>query len=313
MFHTLGRHKKLVAATTTTTCSLALAFYYLNASSSEQQLPPLSSALQPNQSLQCPLVEKQQLTHDTALFRFGLPTPGHRLGLPLNATSHIVAHDNAMVSRAYTPTAERDGSFDLIVKHYPGGELSQMFHRLKIGDMMQFRGPIVTLPYHTHNSRSVVGMIAGGTGITPMYQLLQIALKNGEDETKFVLLYANRSNKDVLLKDELDSLSKQYPDRFRVHYVIEEEIPKTKRRQRESNVSMGKVHKALVEGMFPASTDAEVAILVCGPPGMMQFLCGSNSPQQRQLGGLLGSMGYSHQVFVFTDLGVKQFFPSSIR
>ena len=66
-----------------------------------------------------------------------------------------------------------------------------------------------------------IGMIAGGTGITPMYQVIREVLGNEEDKTRLTLIYANRSEKDILLKAELDQLQAWYPRRFQVHYVVE--------------------------------------------------------------------------------------------
>ena len=60
----------------------------------------------------------------------GLPTPEHVLGL--RTASHILAVDNAMVARAYTPItldSYDKGYFDLVVKRYRGGEFSERFHR----------------------------------------------------------------------------------------------------------------------------------------------------------------------------------------
>jgi NAD(P)H-flavin reductase len=37
-----------------------------------------------------------------------------------------------------------------------------------------------------------IGMIAGGTGITPMYQLIQDICNNPEDTTQLSLLFANQ-------------------------------------------------------------------------------------------------------------------------
>ena len=115
--------------------------------------PPTSSALQPNRSLPCKLRDVKKLTPDTSRFRFELPTPEHVLGLPV--CSHILAVDNAMVARAYTPTtldqfekggthrppptpsgrprpdtergrgAAATGYFDLVVKRYPNGYFSE--------------------------------------------------------------------------------------------------------------------------------------------------------------------------------------------
>ena len=46
---------------------------------------------------------------------------------------------------------------------------------------------------------SHVGMLAGGTGITPMYQIVQEALRDTSDKTKFSLIFANQTLEDILL------------------------------------------------------------------------------------------------------------------
>ena len=55
-----------------------------------------------------------------------------------------------------------------------------------------------------------VGMIAGGTGITPMYQVAKALLQDPEEHTTISLIYANVTEEDILLKDELDRLSQTY-------------------------------------------------------------------------------------------------------
>ena len=40
-------------------------------------------------------------------------------------------------------------------------------------------------------------MIAGGSGLTPMYQILKSALKDPEDVTKISLIYANVEEDDI--------------------------------------------------------------------------------------------------------------------
>ena len=60
--------------------------------------PPVEAALQPNVSLPCKLAAVQKITADTSRFRFALPTPKHRLGLPVAA--HLLAVDRSMVARA---------------------------------------------------------------------------------------------------------------------------------------------------------------------------------------------------------------------
>ena len=64
-------------------------------------------------------------------------------------------------------------------------------------------------------------MIAGGTGITPMYQALQL-LAQSDDATEVTLLYGNKSPADVLLKDELDELAKKSSGRIKIVNVVGE-------------------------------------------------------------------------------------------
>ena len=69
------------------------------------------------------------------------------------------------------------------------------------------------------NQYKEIGLIAGGSGLTPMLQVAQELLNTVEDETKLSMLFANVSPADVYLKDELDELAKLFPDRFSVTCV----------------------------------------------------------------------------------------------
>ena len=70
---------------------------------------------------------------------------------------------------------------------------------------MRIEGPKGQFKYHPSLSREL-GMIAGGTGITPMLQIIRAALKNPSDPTKLSLIYANVTSEDILLKKELEEL-----------------------------------------------------------------------------------------------------------
>ncbi|NXD63980.1 NB5R2 reductase, partial [Eolophus roseicapillus] len=52
------------------------------------------------------LVEKEEISHDTKKFRFGLPSPDHKLGLPVGQHVYLSAKiDGNLVIRAYTPVS----------------------------------------------------------------------------------------------------------------------------------------------------------------------------------------------------------------
>lgn len=55
-----------------------------------------------------------------------------------------------------------------------------------------------------------VGMIAGGTGITPMYQVAKALMGDQWECTTIKLVYANISEDDILMRKELDELANTY-------------------------------------------------------------------------------------------------------
>lgn len=56
---------------------------------------------------------------------------------------------------------------------------------------------------------------------TPLYQVLQHALADKTNKTKFKLLFANVTEADILLREEFDAMKKKHPDNFDVVYVLD--------------------------------------------------------------------------------------------
>ena len=58
----------------------------------------------------------------------------------------------------------------MIVKEYPDGKMSKYIANLKVGDTLEMKGPI---PKYNWDQGKVdnVGMVCGGTGITPMVSI----------------------------------------------------------------------------------------------------------------------------------------------
>jgi cytochrome-b5 reductase len=75
--------------------------------------------VEPTKKYSLPLIEKQIVSHDTRLFKFGLPSKDHALGLPIGQHVHLTASVNGeVIIRAYTPVTSDDdlGHVDLIIK-----------------------------------------------------------------------------------------------------------------------------------------------------------------------------------------------------
>lgn len=192
-----------------------------------------SAVLDPNNFQEFPLSEKTVISHNTAIYRFKLPTADSILGLPIGQHISLGATldvkdpktektEKKEVVRSYTPISSDviPGYFDLLIKSYPTGNISRHLATLKIGDVMKVKGPKGAMVYEPNMVRRF-GMIAGGTGITPMLQIVRAVLRGRSkgDKTQIDLIFANVDEKDILLRKDLQELE-QSDDGFKVHYVL---------------------------------------------------------------------------------------------
>ena len=160
------------------------------------------------------------------------------------------------------------------------------------------KGPIKKFEYKA-NKYSHIGMIAGGTGITPMYQFVQGILDNSTvDKTRISLVFSNKSRNDLLLGTELSEYQKAY-NQFHLYMTLTQSTPF------RWLGGIGHVNKSILEATMPKPDEKNTVIFVCGPPTFMKAISGdkdfsSGAPKQGELGGLLKEMGYkSNQVFKF--------------
>ncbi|KAI9103179.1 NADH-cytochrome b5 reductase-like protein [Phlyctochytrium arcticum] len=236
------------------------------------------------------LAEKIPVSHDTILLRFNADLPQVDLpeGIPL--PSHVVVKDDScQIARSYTPITYGRKHFDLLVKKYDNGSLSSFLHKIEIGDAVPMRGPISTVPY-VPNAVDEIGLIAGGTGITPLYQLIKRVLKDPVDKTRLKLVYANRSPADILLRAELDLLSAAHPDRLKVVYVVD-----TVRNQKQWQGQVGSVTRKILQQNLPDPKQGlKAGVLVCGPDGFINHVAGAKPSEDEQgpLNGLLKELGF---------------------
>ena len=252
------------------------------------------AALDPSKKLAFPLVAKEDVSHDTRRFTFALPSTAHRLGLPTGKHISVSATvGGKQVARPYTPTSCDDclGTFELVVKVYApappkfpdGGVMSQHLDSLALGDAIHVRGPLGALCYTADGQFSVrargktrverfvhLGMIAGGTGITPMLQVIETmgrAADAGRGTALTVsLIFANQTVDDILVRAELESVKTRHPAlNFTLYYTLD-------RPPRAWKMGRGFVDAAMIAAHLPAA-GADTLVLLCGPPPMLKFAC----------------------------------------
>jgi len=227
-----------------------------------------------------------QINHDTYQYRFDLPRDVQPLGLPVG--QHVFVRlrrkdTGELVQRAYTPVSQQGaiGFIEFLVKLYLsskdfpiGGKMTTGFHQLTVGDTVQLKGPLGSFTWNGQgvaswkgSDRKVkeVGMICGGSGITPILQVLRsIFLDSLDTETKVWVISANKTEQDILCRDELDALyTKHGPHRLRLHYVLGKAPPGW-------TGSTGRIDGNILRTELPCPSE-EGIILVCGPESMINY------------------------------------------
>jgi NAD(P)H-flavin reductase len=293
----------------------ALGCAWLCAPSREQQQDGGNSlrALVPGRPLFSALQSKSWVSKDAVLLRFQLPSPDHTLGLPV--PGHLMVVDAGNAYRPYSPVtidSTASGYFDLLVRHNPRGEFSSQLARMEPGDEATFVGPIESRYAYRRSEHAELGLVAAGTGITPMWQVIQSALADPTDSTCISLVYASRSSDTILLKDELQRAAALHPTRFRATFLVSE---------RDSagappppGVRVGRIDEEVLKQQLPPPPDVRgkeqpadaCHLLVCGPDAMLTELCGPRArdggvhagpgataqAKHPALGGLLRQLGY---------------------
>lgn len=220
--------------------------------------------LDPKEYKSLPLVEKERISPNVYRFVFQLPDAEDVVGIPIGQHVAIKATiDGQPVSRSYTPISNNldKGRMELLIKCYPDGKLTgQYMENLEKGDEVMFRGPKGAMKYHP-GMCSKIGMIAGGTGITPMYQLIRAICEHETDTTEVSLIYANRTEDDILLRKELESFARRYPKNLKLWYMLDNP-------SKDWAYGTGYVTPAVMAERLPAPS-ADTAVMLCGPPGMV--------------------------------------------
>jgi ferredoxin-NADP reductase len=223
----------------------------------------------------------------------GLETPGQHLKVRAKINGHTI-------ERAFTPTSKfsQPATFDLMVKVYPDGIMSSYLDQLAIGDSVEMLGPQGVLGYPEAGVVTVGGqpkltnvghvvMVAAGTGVAPMLQLIRAVMENSKDSAKITLVDCNHSLAHIIALMQLEPLANMFIDRVRIHHVLHEASDKDAHEL--GSFRTGKrLDKALLAELVPKASP-EVAAFHCGPPAF-----------DEAVGRMLMGIGYKeNQVFMF--------------
>ncbi|XP_077539267.1 NADH-cytochrome b5 reductase 3-like [Haemaphysalis longicornis] len=208
--------------------------------------------------------------------------------------------------RPYTPVTLSDhkGSFDLMVKvykpgvnedHLRGGIMSQFLNQLKPGDTVQVVGPRGHFVYEGRGQFALVngrrprratqlGLIAAGSGVTPILQLLRHLFADNRDQTNVMMIDVNSSEQDIIARDELERYAKIFKSNFSLcHVLTNVQLPEGSTEMSGDGAVeyiRGPLNKDIMAEHLP-QPDPGTLVLCCGPPKLLGDVC---APGLRKIG-----------------------------
>ncbi len=211
----------------------------------------------------------EPLTADSVAVTFAVPddqaerfrfAPGQHLTL-----RRVV--DGQDVRRTYSVCSScAGGPLRVAVKKLEGGVFSTWATGgLRPGDELEALPPAGRFGPHLDPSRRRrYGLVAAGSGITPVLSIAASVL-DVEPASDVVLLYGNRSSRDVMFLEELADLKDRFPDRLMLLNVLSRE-------EQESELLSGRIDRDRLTrlaqvGLLPVEEIDE--FYLCGPFGMV--------------------------------------------
>ncbi|KAM4655608.1 NADH-cytochrome b5 reductase-like isoform 6-T10 [Amazona ochrocephala] len=167
------------------------------------------------------------------------------------------------VQRAYTPISpgNAEGYFEVLIKCYEAGLMSQYIRTWKKGDMVFWRGPFGGFPYRP-NKHGELLMLASGTGLAPMLPILQSITDDEEDETFVTLVCCFPTFDKIYLKPLLQDLARYW--NIRIFYVLSQETSLEKLPwSYQENTYTGRLNEGLMKTIIN-SCRRRPFVLICG-------------------------------------------------
>jgi len=168
--------------------------------------------------------------------------------------------------------------------------MSLYLYKLEVGSRVKISGPEGSLIYQKDGNMRFLNenktrrynkfsFIGGGSGVTPLYQVIQHLLDERHHKFDLRLLLANVTEADILIRERLDDLKKK--GLVKVGYTLDSP-------HGSWNEFRGFVNDIMISEFFQKPSDDHLA-LICGPPTM-----------NKSVSEILRQMGFKdHNVHIF--------------
>ena len=163
-------------------------------------------------------------THNSVSITFNIPEslkshfsfiPGQYITIQTTINDEQIRRDYSICS------SSESGEIRVGVKAIENGTFSQFaVHQLKEGDELEVSTPQgrFNLITDNNNAKNYIAF-AAGSGITPILSMVKSVLEI-ESNSKFVLVYGNKTAEDIMFKSDLDECVIAHKDRFFINYIF---------------------------------------------------------------------------------------------
>ena len=169
------------------------------------------------------------------------------------------------ISRSYSLSSapEVDEDFQVTVKRVEGGKGSNFLcDHIQAGDTLKTAPPSGHF-FKSMDSTKHFVLFGGGSGITPLFSILKHVLKTKPD-ARVSLVYANRSEDQIIYKKELQQWATDHTSRLQIHHLLSQpsaawELPTSK------------ITSAWIGSFLGEIDQGSTEFYICGPEGYMEL------------------------------------------
>jgi len=199
---------------------------------------------------------QEQLTHDISKLVIQLEEslpyrPGQYARLAL---SSLPEHERSF---SFASAMQADNKVCFFIRKVPGGRLSSLIN----DEPLQGMGITVEGPYgdfHLHPADNPLLLIAGGSGLSPLFAMLEDALADGLKRPA-TLLFGARTQRDLYALDEIRAIAAHWAAPFTFVPVLSEA-------DGDSNWSGA---RGFVSSQIAGQLMPDAHVYLCGPPAMI--------------------------------------------
>lgn len=197
-------------------------------------------------------------THDVRSTRFSRPNSfNYKAGQFMFVT---IKNDGQQLTKHFTiSSSPTETDFIEFTKKLTDHTFSIALKRSRIGDWIKVDGPYGDFTFEGEHDR--VAMLSGGIGITPLRSICKYCT-DAQLESKITLLYGNRTEEDIVFKEELEEMQRRNRN-MKVVFSLSE--PSQTWIGYKGRIDLEMIRKEVLDY-------EETFFYTCGPPSMVDAM-----------------------------------------